>query len=291
MQVIENEYLKVSISPEGAELREVWSKQEEIQYMWEGDPAYWGRVSPVLFPIVGRLKNDRYQVDGKEYAMNQHGFLRDVTFELHEHRADHVSFSFSSNGQFTAQYPYEFQAIISYTLKEDSLSVSWKVMNKNENSMYFSIGGHPAFQVPLLKGETLADYRLELLGDGNVTQFELENALIHVKESNLDTPIKPVLSYDLFKNDALIYRNIKQVKLQSTKSGKGIQVDCAGFPYLGIWSKYNEKTDTIAPFLCIEPWHGIADMHDTTGELKEKAGINVLPAGEVFESEYVLSFS
>ncbi|NAP00423.1 aldose 1-epimerase family protein [Halomonas sp. MG34] len=290
MQVIENEHLKVSISPEGAELWEVWSKQEEMQYMWEGNPAYWGRVSPVLFPIVGRLKDDRYFVDGKEYAMNQHGFLRDVTFELYEHRADHVSFSFSSNGKFTAQYPYEFQAIISYTLKKDSLSVSWKIINENEENMYFSIGGHPAFRVPLLEGETLADYRLELVGDGNVTQYELENALIHVKESNLETPISPVLSDNLFKNDALIYSNIKQVKLQSKKSGKGIQVDCAGFPYLGIWSKYNEETGKIAPFLCIEPWHGIADMHDTTGELKEKAGINKLPAGEAFESTYEITF-
>ncbi|WP_042221626.1 aldose 1-epimerase family protein [Oceanobacillus manasiensis] len=291
MHIIENDYLKVSVSPEGAELREVWSKKVGIQYMWEGDPAYWGRVSPVLFPIVGRLKNDRYQIDGKEYAMNQHGFLRDVTFDLHEHRSDHVSFSFSSNGQFTAQYPYEFQAIISYTLMEDSLSVSWKIINENEESMYFSIGGHPAFRVPLLEDESLEDYELELTEDETVTQFELKDALIHVKDSNVKTPITPVLSDNLFKNDALIYSNIKHASLKSAKTGKGVDVSCEGFPFLGIWSKYNEATGKIAPFICIEPWYGIADMHDTTGELKEKAGINKLRAGETFDRSYTITFN
>ncbi|WP_404455361.1 aldose 1-epimerase family protein [Oceanobacillus kapialis] len=290
MQVIENEHLKVSISPEGAELREIWNKKEGIQYMWEGDPAYWGRISPVLFPIVGRLKEDRYKVEGEEYSMNQHGFLRDVTFDLHQQGPDLVSFSFYSDKQFTAQYPYEFQAIITYLLKGESLSISWKIVNENEESMYFSIGGHPAFQIPLLEGETLADYELALLGDENVTQFELKDALVHVKENNISSPITPVLSADLFKNDALIFSNVNHVKLTSKRSGKGVEVDCAGFPYVGIWSKYDETAGTIAPFLCIEPWYGIADMHDTTGDLKEKAGINVLPAGEAFESTYFITF-
>lgn len=287
---LENNTLKVSIARDGAEVREVTTKQNNLSYMWTGDSAYWGRVSPILFPIVGRLKDDQYQKDGKTYSMPQHGFLRDVTFEVENQEKDSVSFSFQSAGQYTNIYPYEFKATIRYTLKADSLLVYWEITNQNTDDMYFSIGAHPAFRIPLLEDEKLEDYHVKLhhAENKNSTEYEIKDSLIHEKGT---TDIKEIpLKASLFKNDALIYSNIDQVTLESSNSNHGIEVTLRGFPFVGIWSKYNQQNGTIAPFVCIEPWHGIADMHNTSGNFKEKFGVNKIGSGQTFQTGYGMRF-
>ncbi|MED4227251.1 aldose 1-epimerase family protein [Neobacillus cucumis] len=288
---IENDWLKVGIASNGAEVRSVKHKKNGLDYMWTGDSAYWGRVSPVLFPIVGRLKEDRYELNGKVYEMSQHGFLRDVVFEVQKQTAADVSFVFESAGRYLDVYPYEFKAIIRYTLNEESLVVQWEIVNENKEEMYFSIGAHPAFRLPLLVNETIEDYRLNFTPAENksVMEYELKNSLIHEKGDANDISTIP-LTHSLFENDALVYSNIDKITLESNQSSHGVEVMFEGFPFVGIWSKYIEADHTMAPFVCIEPWYGIADTSGTTGNLKEKFGVNVLESGEAFRVEYKMKF-
>src|SRR4051794_20178737 len=205
MIVIENGWLRVDISTDGAEVRKVKHKKNGLEYMWTGDPVYWGRVSPVLFPIVGRLKDNRYLLNGQTYEMSQHGFLRDVKFEVAEQTAAEVSFAFESAGRFLHIYPYEFKAIIRYRLEEDSLVVQWEIVNQNKEEMYFSIGAHPGFKVPLLENERIEDYLLHLTpsADKMVLEYELKDSFISEKGALNDfSPVQ--LTDSLFTNDALI---------------------------------------------------------------------------------------
>ncbi|WRU97754.1 aldose 1-epimerase family protein (plasmid) [Bacillus sp. JZ8] len=291
MIVIENDWLKVGIENKGAEVRKVEHKKNELDYMWTGDSAYWGRVSPVLFPIVGRLKGDQYQINGKTYKLPQHGFLRDVEFDVDDHTTEQVSFVFKSAGRFLDVYPYEFKATIYYILNENSLIVRWKIENDSKEEMYFSIGAHPAFRLPLLENETIEDYRLEFTPAPNKTvlEYELKDSLIHEKGTANDID-SISLTASLFKNDAVIYSNINNIILASNKSSHEVEVSFNGFPFVGIWSKYIETDSTMAPFVCIEPWYGIADTHDTSGNMKEKFGVNRLEVGKTFQAEYEMKF-
>jgi galactose mutarotase-like enzyme len=292
MIVIENDWLMVNIDRHGAEVRKVMHKKNGLDYMWTGDEAYWGRVSPVLFPIVGRLKEDQYQLNGQTYKMSQHGFLRDVEFDVAEQTSTTVSFVYESLGSHVHVYPYDFTAKIHYRLKENSLIVQWQILNVNKEEMYFSIGAHPAFKIPLKENETIEDYQVNLTPAPNksVMEYELESSLIH--EKGIVTNLSTIpLTNSLFVQDALIYSNIDKVTLESKQSGYGVEVMLRDFPFVGVWSKYMETDGTIAPFVCIEPWYGIADTYDTTGNLKEKFGVNMLGAGETFQAEYIMKFN
>jgi galactose mutarotase-like enzyme len=288
---IENEWLKVGIDRNGAEVRKVKNKKNNLDYMWTGDQAYWGRVSPVLFPIVGRLKDDQYQINERTYKLSQHGFLRDVEFDVLEQTATSADFIFESAGRFIEVYPYEFKAIIRYMLNDDSLIVKWEIVNENEQEMYFSIGAHPAFKIPLLEDETIGDYRLHFTPamDKNVMEYELENSLLHEKGCVNDIQTLPLMN-TLFAHDALVYSNIDKITLISNKSSHGVEVLFENFPFVGIWSKYNEEDGSIAPFVCIEPWYGVADRFDTSGDFKEKFGVNQIKPGETFQIEYKMKF-
>ncbi|WP_046176325.1 aldose 1-epimerase family protein [Domibacillus indicus] len=291
MIILENEELKAVFSKSGAELREVFGKKTGLNYMWNGDSTYWGRVSPVLFPIVGRLKRDQYKLDGKSYHLSQHGFLRDVEFSIHQQDADHVSFVFESSDAFLDVYPYRFQAVIHYTLSGQSLNVRWEIHNKHNKKMYFSIGAHPAFNVPLSSGEKAGDYTLTFTPapGRKVTQYELVDSLVREKDSLNE--IEPIsIQASLFQNDAFIYSQIDRVSLTSSQTGHGVDVNLTGFPFVGIWSSYNRDRSTMAPFVCIEPWYGIADTVNTTGNLNEKMGINELEKGGCFEADYTIAF-
>lgn len=291
MIVIENDWLKVGIISKGAEVLKVKHKKNGLDYMWTGDNAYWGRVSPVLFPIVGRLKEDRYQLDSQTYKMSQHGFLRDVVFNVEEQTRTNVSFVFESAGRFINVYPYEFKVIIRYILKEDSLIVQLEIVNENKKEMYFSIGAHPAFKIPLVENETIEDYSLNFTPaeNKNVIEYELKNSLIHERGTANDISTVQ-LTPSLFAHDALVYSNIDQITLVSNKSSHGVEVMFEKFPFVGIWSKYMDADGTIAPFVCIEPWYGIADTYNTSGNMKEKFGVNMLEKGETFQAEYKMKF-
>jgi galactose mutarotase-like enzyme len=291
MICMENDLLKVEVAALGAEVRSVVHKNTNISYMWSGDAAYWGRVSPVLFPIVGRLKDNQYKAEGNTYELSQHGFLRDATFQVSYADKTSVTFTLESKGNYKEIYPYEFRVEIAYQLLQDKLSVEWKVTNLEQaKTMYFSIGAHPAFRMPLLSDEETADYKLRLkpLQDKQVTAYELVDGLIR---ENGQPTVLPAMSVkaDLFENDALIYDHIEEVHLQSEK-GNGVAVAMSGVPFVGIWSKYDKAAKTMAPFICIEPWFGIADTAESTGELSEKVGVQQLQPKSDFRSVYTMTF-
>ncbi|MGX9290769.1 aldose 1-epimerase family protein [Bacillus sp. A015] len=289
MRTIENDQLLIQINKRGAEVREVLHKESGRHYMWSGDPAYWGRVSPVLFPIVGRLKDDQYKIGDQTYELSQHGFLRDVDFDLFEEAKDKVAFQYQSNGRHVEQYPYEFTACIRYELSENGLTISWEIDHDGDDTMYFSIGGHPAFHVPLVEGEQTADYSLTLTPstEHDPVQYELQDSLVREKKGVQLEPIK--LQAELFQHDAMIFSHINRVSLTS-QEGHGVEVDLSGFPFVGIWSPYDQEKRTMAPFVCIEPWYGIADMEGTNGQYKEKFGIQTLEKNETFRAAYTIFF-
>ncbi|MBR0637551.1 aldose 1-epimerase family protein [Bacillus safensis] len=290
MRTIENDQLLVQIHEKGAEVREVLDKKSGRHYMWSGDPAYWGRVSPVLFPIVGRLMNDQYKIGDQTFELTQHGFLRDVNFDLYEETEHTVTFQYESRGRHVKQYPYEFTARIRYELLENGLKISWEIDHDGEDTMYFSIGGHPAFRVPLVEGEQAADYSLTLTPwtEHLPVQYELRNSLVREKGKGIE--IEPIqLRPELFQHDAMIFSHINRVSLTS-RAGHGVEVDLTGFPFVGIWSPYDQEKGTMAPFVCIEPWYGIADMEGTNGEYKEKFGIQTLEKNDTFHAAYTIFF-
>ncbi|OLP67007.1 hypothetical protein BACPU_03660 [Bacillus pumilus] len=290
MRVIENDQLLVQINKRGAEVREVLHKENGLHYMWSGDPTYWGRVSPVLFPIVGRLKNDQYLLGDDTYELTQHGFLRDVDFEVYEETENAVTFQYHSNGRHLAQYPYEFTARIRYELLQNGLTIGWEIDHSGEDEMYFSIGGHPAFRVPLVEGEQTEDYTVTLTPSSKheSVQYELRHSLVREKEKGVQ--LEPIpLRAALFQHDAMIFSEITRVSL-SSQSGLGVEVDLSGFPFVGIWSPYNQEKGTMAPFVCIEPWYGIADMEGTNGQFQEKFGIQSLKKHETFQAAYTIFF-
>ncbi|MEW6979377.1 aldose 1-epimerase family protein [Bacillus pumilus] len=290
MRTIENDQLLIQINKRGAEVREVLHKESGRHYMWSGDPAYWGRVSPVLFPIVGRLKDDQYKIGDQTYELSQHGFLRDVDFDLFEEAKDKVAFQYQSNGRHVEQYPYEFTARIRYELSENGLTISWEIDHDGDDTMYFFIGGHPAFHVPLVEGEQTADYSLTLTPstEHDPVQYELQDSLVREKRKGVQ--LEPIqLQAELFQHDAMIFSHINRVSLFS-QAGHGVEIDLSGFPFVGIWSPYDQEKRTMAPFVCIEPWYGIADMEGTNGQYKEKFGIQTLEKNETFRAAYTIFF-
>jgi galactose mutarotase-like enzyme len=284
---LENERMEVYIKNQGAELTGIKLKSNGIQYLWQADPKAWGRHAPVLFPVVGGLKNDSYRFEGKTFNLAKHGFARDMDFETVSVSDRRVEYSLKSNEETLKVYPFEFELIIAYTLDGVSLTVDYKVVNTGDRDMLFSIGAHPAFNCPLEPGETMEDYILEFETEENADTYVIDGNLISDEKLSFLKDSKIVrLSPDMFRNDAIVLENLKSkwVIMKSSKTGKFVRVDFEGFPYLGIWSKAEG-----APFLCIEPWYGIGDFVDATGNLEEKKGIMKLAKGQIFSCSHKIT--
>ncbi len=286
---LENDKIKIEVDTKGAQLQQLFLKENDKNYLWHGDPKYWGRRAPVLFPIVGRLKDNQYVYAGKTYQMTQHGFARDNEFELLEKKQDSLTYVLEENEATLEKYPFKFRLEIKYTINENSLAVKYKVINKDHKDMYFSIGAHPAFYWPLRDGEEKEDYYLEFEKEEEAEKYLLEEGLLnHQTESILDNQKILELNSEIFKDDALVFKNLKseKVTLKSKKSEREVEMKFKNFPYLGIWSQSEE-----APFICLEPWHGIADSVDSSGKLEEKEGIMSLDTGNNFESTYLIKIN
>jgi galactose mutarotase-like enzyme len=281
MVSIENDCLSVKIDPKGAELKSLYNKNNGVEYMWSGDPAFWNKTSPVLFPIIGSLKNDTCYVEGKPYHMGRHGFAREMMFAVSEQDSSSANFSIESDPTTLQKFPFPFRLEIAYNISVDELQVTYKVRNTGNNTMYFSIGGHPAFKVPLIRGSDYNDYYVEFNKVENAGRWPISpEGLIETKpEAFLKNSQRINLSKELFLKDALVFKNLQsdKVSLLSTGSPHGLQFDFTGFPYLGIWAAKH------ADFVCIEPWCGIADSVNSNQQLTEKEGINSLTPGNAFE--------
>lgn len=274
---IQNSNLTAQIKLLGAELCSL-ENNNSIEYIWDGNPDFWGKHSPILFPIVGTLKNNSYQYDGKEYCLSRHGFARDMVFELIDKKENSATFSIQSSDNIRNRYPFNFELQIKYTLENSSLSIGYKVVNKTASQMPFSIGAHPAFA---LSGN-FEDYSLQFEIEEPLEYNLLQNDLISNETKMLDSPNNLVgLKYELFENDALIFKSLQSKHLTILKNQTPlIRVRYPKFPHLGIWTKMN------APFLCIEPWFGYSDSVESTGNLMEKEGIQIIESGQIFEAAF-----
>ena len=289
---IKNEHIKVKIKSFGAELNSLQKIDEDLEYMWQGDSKYWNRHSPILFPIVGRLKNDSYTYQNQKYNMTQHGFARDKEFEVIKNEADFMEFRLKSDEKTLLIYPFLFELYISYTLVKTKLIISYKVVNKNADEMLFSIGAHPAFNWTFTNESKKEDYFLEFENIKKTKRYFLNELGLVYKNEDLEIKNnKILLNEELFKNDALVFNdaNIKTVSLKNKNENKNenkkdnriIKVDFESFPYLGIWSKPSG-----APFICIEPWFGLADEENSNQNLEDKKGMIRLEKDEVFSCFY-----
>ncbi|MHC5268012.1 aldose 1-epimerase family protein [Enterococcus sp. LJL98] len=285
---IETAYLQATIDSKGAELQSLFSKEHEIEYLWQGDPQHWGRRSPVLFPIVGALKDDQYTYQGKVYPMSQHGFARDMEFEVFEQASDAVTFVLKSNEETRNVYPFDFQLFLSYQLGGDGLTVAYKVQNESKETMYFSIGGHPAFNVPLVDHLTFEDYYLKSSPMKSRITIPLKGRFIDLEHRTLgQTNAAIAFTRELFAHDALIFetKGLNSFSICSDRSPHKVTLSYNHLPFVGIWS----PAATEAPFVCIEPWAGIADTTDATGDLTEKYGIETLASKETFFAKYAIT--
>ena len=288
---LENENIIVKISEMGAELTSVTRRDTGLEYMWTGDPNFWGRHAPNLFPIVGRLKGDRYKYRDKTYFMTQHGFARDNEFDLVEKTSTMARLRLVDSEETQSIYPFHFQFDIIFRLTDqDMLGITYVVTNTDTHDIYFSVGGHPGFRVPLEEGEKFTDYYVNVDPTRKYSRSKLVGPYL---DNNLDTtfnsdiPLR--LRYDDYKNDAIILRldsNPVSVVLAKLHESHGITMHVQDAKYLGIWTPYGKD----APFVCLEPWLGIADTVDADGIINHKYAINNLAPAQTFTGSYSLSF-
>lgn len=269
---ITNSQLTATINTLGAEL--ISLVKNNINYIWNIDETYWDKTSPVLFPIVGRLKNDSYSFNKKTYQLPRHGFARNMEFSFDKKSNSQVIFELNETEETKAIYPFSFKLLMAYTLMDNELVIEYFVRNQSDEVLPFSIGAHPAFAI----SDKLENYSLQFNAADTFETHHLENESFIGKTTLVDTKNNTItLNYALFEKDALVFKSLKSNEVILKNKDKSIlKVNYDHFPYLGIWTKQN------APFLCIEPWCGLADAINHNGKLEEKEGMNHLPAGEDF---------
>ncbi len=286
MLTIENQQLKISIHPKGAELQSIFHKDHQTEYMWNGDPAFWGKHSPLLFPIVGTLKDNTYYYGDKPYHLSRHGFARDREFLVETQGPDTLTFLLSSDDATLAVFPFAFELRVIYRLTAGGLTVTYRVSNPAQATLYFSVGGHPAFAVPIAAGTGYTDYHLEFDSEEDAPRWPIsKDGLIEREPQPMLAHTKTLpLTKELFARDALVFKHLRStsVSLRSAKTKRGLRLEFPGFPFLGIWAAPG------ADFVCIEPWCGIADPVDSNQQWTGKEGINRLDAGGIFERTWTL---
>ena len=274
---LSNNAINIQIKTLGAELCSL-KDSENREFIWEGNANFWGKHSPVLFPIVGTLKNNSFVHDDKEYHLSRHGFARDMNFELIEKTENSATFSIQSNSETLKSYPFKFELQIQYTLINTILEIDYTIINKDSNEIPFSIGAHPAFALP----GNFEDYSLDFEKVEPLEYTLLENDLVSKQTEKIHTDTNRVpLTYELFKRDALIFKKLQSNSLTIIEKEKPIlKVHFQEFPSLGIWTKVD------APFICIEPWLGYSDTTESNGNLFEKEGVIVLQSNATFQAKF-----
>lgn len=291
---LENETLKIEIESKGAELKSVINKETGLEYMWQADPEFWGRTSPVLFPFVGEVKDGHYFFEGKEYKMGQHGFARDTEFEIATKEAGKIWFQIKDSEDTYNKYPFHFKLEIGYELIGNKVNILWKVTNpgqdREDQTLYFSIGAHPAFNCPINGDEDKNGYKMffkdakEIRHHGNLTGTCTHEDLVLALDANGCAEI----TAETFNRSTYIVEN-KQTDSMAIldRNGKAYIIVDFDTPLFGVWSPIGKN----APFVCIEPWWGRADYDDFAGELPDREYGNTLESGQVFDNIYSITFA
>jgi galactose mutarotase-like enzyme len=288
MFILENEILRVEVSSKGAELQTISNKVFDIEYLWNGNPAFWAKRSPVLFPIVGSLKNNTYFYKGKSYQLPRHGFARDMEFQIEKQNLKELILLLSSSAETKINYPFDFEFRIRYQLQSDELSTEYSIKNTGNEMLLFSVGGHPAFRLPVIEGTNFEDYYLKFEETETLPRWPIS------KDGLIQTQSMPVLEdsdrlnlkRSLFYQDALVFKypSSSEISLKSNKTSHGLLFQMGEFPFLGIWSAKD------ADFICIEPWCGIADSVNSDQQLENKEGIEKTAPGKTFSRQWRVKF-
>jgi galactose mutarotase-like enzyme len=275
---IENAELNATFTSQGAELCSLKGKGSSREYIWEGNPAFWGKHAPILFPIVGTLKDNQYQYKNNFYSLSRHGFARDLNFEILEKTDSAALFSLKADEKTRANFPFDFELQICYRLAENILNIEYKIINKMDERMPFSIGGHPAFAIP----ETFSSYSLKFEKPEELKSYVLEHDLLSPTTVNIPLSDKTLpLTYSLFEKDALIFKSLNSKKISILESEHAIlNFYFEDFENFGIWTKMN------APFICLEPWLGYSDLTSSDGKIENKEGIQFVEANDIFKCSY-----
>ncbi|WP_131537569.1 aldose 1-epimerase family protein [Pedobacter nototheniae] len=279
MITLENNYLKVRLSAKGAELQSLFSKETKIEYLWSADPKYWAKHSPVLFPIVGALKDDSYIYKGKSYNLPRHGFARDQVFSVEKQTETEVIFTLSQSEETLKIYPFYFELKLKYQVIDKKINVTYEVKNTGADELLFSLGAHPAFAVPNTPNTVYEDYFLAFNSDDKLTYWKLDGGLVATETDNIElSGHKLNLKHNLFYNDALVFKTMQSncISLLNTKNEFGLHFHFEDFPFFGIWAAPD------APFVCLEPWCGVADSINHNQRLERKEGINRLDKGKTW---------
>ncbi|MEO6721599.1 MAG: aldose 1-epimerase family protein [Ferruginibacter sp.] len=281
MYTIENDNLIVKINAAGAELNSIVNKPNNMEYLWSGDAKIWGKKSPVLFPIIGTLKNNIYFYNHKSYHLNRHGFAREMNFSVTNQDTTSITFTLENDEHTFTVFPFHFLFSINYSLRENALYVTYSVTNSGAEKMYFSVGGHPAFKMPIAEELNYADYYLQFNKVENTGRWPIsKDGLIELEPTPLlNNTNKLDLTKELFYQDAIVFKDLhsNEVTLKSDKDTAGLSFSFKEFPFLGIWAAKD------ADFVCIEPWCGIADSVNTNQDITQKEGIIELKAGNDFK--------
>ena len=280
MITLQNDALRVTIASKGAELQNIFSKETEIEYLWNGDAAFWPRRSPVLFPIVGSVKNDTYIYKEKEYSLPRHGFARDMEFAEEKISETEAVYTLTDTVATLPVYPFPFMLRLLYSLKGKVVYCTYEVTNPGREELLFSIGAHPAFAVPLDQATQYDDYYLQWSTPEPLERWIQEGGLSNMTTEAVKTDNGRLsLKHSLFYDDAIVLKNLKSntISIGSTKHTHGIHFSFDNFPFFGIWASKD------APFVCLEPWCGITDNTTHNQQLVDKEGIIKLAPGGAWE--------
>ncbi len=291
VRTIENDQIKVAVCDHGAELHSIYDKKNDREVLWQADPNYWSRHAPVLFPFVGKCQGGHYTHQGKQYPMGQHGFARDMEFEFVGQTENTICHVLKSTEETYEKYPFCFELKITHVIEGRKLRVQWEVQNTENETMYFSIGGHPAFRVPVRAGEKKTDYYITF---GDKEQLNYLRVDLSCAAADIDHPEMITLqehrikiTEDMFVQDAWIFddHEVKEVGIAFPDGSPYITMNCGQIPSFGLWSMPMPDT----PFVCLEPWNGRCDNKGFSGELKEKYGVQSLEAGKTWKSQYEIT--
>lgn len=274
---ISNETLQVRIDTFGAELVGLKNIDTDIEYMWQKDPQFWGKCSPVLFPFIGAIKDNQYSFKNQKYIFTgKHGFAREKEFKIVSCEKNSAEFLLSSDESTEKIYPFSFNFYMKYILDGKTLKIQYRVENLGDEKMYFSLGAHPAFNTPVSQDISYSDYYIEFEKLENSEGYILENSLFVPESSEhkrkfLDKNILN-LNEHLFDDDIIIFKNTNSQKiyLKNRKNDYCIRFKYFGFKHIGFWSKPK------APYVCLEPWNGLPDYVSHNGKLEDKKYIEIL---------------
>ncbi len=278
---VQNEYLKIRVAQFGAVLTSIQSQKSGHEFLWQGDKSVWNGQSPILFPIIGKLLDDKCRIDGREYEIIRHGLARHREFQCIAERENELVFLQKSDEETKKAYPYDYELYITFTIDKNSLTVTHMVKNPNAKTMYFSLGAHPAFNCTL--GDKLVFEKQETLVSERIDHDSVITGEMDLILENSDTLL---LTEHLFDKDALIFEGVQSdfVTLHREAARTKIRFTFGDAPFLAIWAK------PAAPFVCIEPWYGVNDSYDRKDDFSEKRGIVALPAGGEFSFSWKAEF-